>query len=97
MSDCTKCGEYMFFPERHTCSPKWEVIDADECGENDWKTIHALDGEDAAAKYAEQRDDRNGEGPRERTVIVREPGASDEKRFSITFEYSVDYSAQEQS
>jgi len=95
MSYCTKCGDYMIFPERHSCSPKWEVLDADEGGEKDWTIVHAIDAEDAATKFAERRDDCNGEGPRERTVVVREPGSTEEKEFEITFDYSVDYYARE--
>jgi hypothetical protein len=95
MSYCKTCGKYMLYPERHTCPPEWEVRDADDCDDSDWETVREFDEEDAATKYAEDCDDNGGEGPHERTVLVRKPGASEVKRFAITFDYSVDYSARE--
>lgn len=95
MNDCTTCGQYMFFPDRHSCHPEWEVRDPDRSDDDEWEIVRAMDDEDAAAKFAEECDSEGGEGPRERKVIVREKGATEAKTFAITFEYSVDYSTNE--
>lgn len=95
MADCPICNRYMLFPQTHACPPEWEVSDAEDDREGDWTVVRAVDAPDAAGAFAERRDDRHGDGPRERTVIVRKKGFEKEVRFDIRFEYSVDYYANE--
>jgi hypothetical protein len=90
---CSECGAYALALHLHQCPPKWEVRDADD-DESDFTIVHEFDAESAAAKYAEQSDD-GGDGPRERTVSVRQNGG-DWQRFDITFEHSITYYAHEQ-
>ncbi|WP_186275819.1 hypothetical protein [Burkholderia gladioli] len=96
MSDCPKCGHWigMFV---HACPPAWEVRDADDCDDQDWTSVCAHDEDAAATFYADQLDSRMGEGPHARTVLVRKPGENAAARYSVTFEYSIDYSAREVS
>jgi hypothetical protein len=96
MSYCATCGRYEGLSKYHACPPEWEVRDAVDCDDDDWQIVREHDEEDAAAKYAEDCDDNGGEGPHERTVLVRAPGSSEVKRFVITFDYSVDYNAFEE-
>lgn len=96
MSYCSTCGKYMLFPDSHKCLPAWEAQDPHTRDDDDWTTVYACDEESAAAEYAEKADSRSGDGPQERTVLVRLPGSSDAKRFSINWEYSVDYYAHEE-
>lgn len=95
MSYCPTCGMYMLYHEHHTCPPQWEAQDPETRADDDWTVVHAHDGEGAAVKYAERADDCSGEGPHERTVLVRELGSSEAKQFAITWECSVDYYAHE--
>lgn len=93
-ANCPTCGEFTLSPQYHRCPPEWEARD-DEGNDDDWEVVRARDADDAAAKFAEESDS-DSDGPRERTVLVREKGSEDVKRFAITFEYSVDYYANEE-
>lgn len=69
---CGTCGEYDFM-DRHTCPPIHQCRFAHD-DEEGWRTIHAQDAEEAAAKFCEQVDQegdyhviRNGSA----TVLTR--------------------------
>ena len=96
MNYCPTCGKSTHFAgKHHKCPPEWEVRDADDCDESDWQIVREYDEDDAARRYASDSDNDCGEGPHERTVLVRAPGSTEAKRFSITFDYSIDYYAHE--
>lgn len=100
-SDCPKCGRWLFGPDRttHRCPPEWEARIPDfHC--DDWVTVRgATDDEAAAESLAEQCDGEgsllgNGEGW---LVEVRKPGdEASLRRFRVTAEVSVNYSASEE-
>lgn len=98
MNYCATCGKYTYegntnlMGKPHKCLPEYEVIDFDE----DWDqcvSVYSMDHEDAAQDYCEKMDDGSGEGPRERTVLVRKKHEERIVKFKVSFEYSVDYYA----
>jgi hypothetical protein len=92
---CSECGAYALTLAYHRCPPAWQVRDADDCDDDDIVTIKAHEADEAAEKYAKQSDSDGGEGPNERTVLVRKAG-EEWQRFKITFDYSIDYYANEE-
>jgi hypothetical protein len=82
----------------HVCAPEWECRLEDH-GDEDWETIHALDAETAAEKFAEVYDCEGGEyaivGGRIRNCIiqVRKPDGSDVTRWAIEAETVPQYRA----
>lgn len=77
--------------------PTWEVRDASDCLGAHWTPVCAGDENSAATLYAVRLDARIAQGPHARTVLVRKPGENAAARYSVTFEYSIDYSAREVS
>ena len=57
MSFCKKCDVFMFDKYTHICTPEW-LVWCIETGENitDAITIHAIDAQEAAEKYADDND-----------------------------------------
>jgi hypothetical protein len=99
---CDTCGRYMLYPDTHHCPPQWQIWkddNGDASGPEDAKystTAYGHDEGGAAETAAEYFDGRYGEGPHSHVVFVRKAGTTDTaKRFDVTFEYSVDYSAKE--
>jgi hypothetical protein len=90
MPFCPKCNELDLGIREHTCPPIFECSD----GDDDWRECRARNHEDAAEKIAEEWDD-HGDGPSERTIYVRKQGMIAMKKFNVTFEYSINYSADE--
>lgn len=67
MSDfrrCAVCGEHGWFNTKttdlttmnHVCAPVWEARIFTRQYEEEWRTVHATDAEDAAAKFCEEYD-----------------------------------------
>jgi hypothetical protein len=80
----------------HVCPPKYEVLDADNDSEwHDARVVHAFDYDDAACKYAEIRDRADAEGATERDLLVRRQGETTHRKFWVSFEYTINYSAHE--
>lgn len=90
--NCEICGAYAV-TESHRCPPIFLCIDLEnerEDWDDAWK-IHAYEADRAAEKAAEKMDD-DGDGPSEREISVKDPEGNITK-WSISFDYSVDYSA----
>lgn len=90
---CATCGDYCW-TGTHRCKPLWLCRMADY-DLKDSEEIRGSDAEEAAERYAEERDGRSGDGPRQRSVIVHDPVTNNETRFDVEFEYHVSYSAYE--
>lgn len=93
--NCETCGAYAV-SEHHKCPPIFLAIDIEDDGD-DWDgayKIHAFDSEAAAQKAADRMDDNCGEGAHEREISIKDPDGIITK-WSISFDYSVDYSATE--
>lgn len=74
---------------------RWEVYDAEETPE-DAVSVTEWDAEDAAKSAAQKLDHLEGEWQSERTMMVREEGSEGAwKRFEVTAECDVTYSASE--
>jgi hypothetical protein len=102
MKRCEKCKAWVYegnttlMGNPHKCAPEYEVIN--EWDKGDWDEaiiVHAYDYDDAATKAAEDFDSSCGEGASERILDVRKVGEPEIKRFNISFDYSVDYHANE--
>jgi len=63
---CTVCGERHFYPSRiHVCPPRWEVCD-ESCQDEEgweWDPLFARDPAQAAERFCERWDRRDGEYP----------------------------------
>lgn len=98
MSYCETCRDFYYnllSDAPHRCAPEHKYLIVENGG--DWDTassVHAYHADTAARKAAEMDDDDGGEGPSEKTILIKDPGGTITK-WSITFDYSVDYSAHE--
>ncbi len=82
---CPTCGVYDYFGTgfgAHKCKPAWECR-GDWQDDDEWQTIHAIDAEEAAEKYAEKYDCESGEyaivsgnGRDETIILTRKPDNS---------------------
>jgi hypothetical protein len=99
---CPMCREWGWFGGasfNHFCKPAWECRIESTHGDDEWKTIHARDAEEAAEKFAEHYDCEGGEyaivsNPRSDWVIqVRKPGDETHERWSIEAETVPQYRA----
>lgn len=97
IGDCPKCHEFMVIPDRHKCPPIFEVR-RDEDGD-EWEAIRAFDHESAAKKWGQWDDCESADysiaNGNEATVLVREVGSEDVKRFVVSGESTIVYSARE--
>lgn len=93
---CPTCEQFVWsFETHHECPPEWDVRDSDD-SDDDWGVVREIDEAAAAEKFADSCDSDAGEGPRERKVLVRAKGSAEVKRFEITFEHAINYSAAEE-
>lgn len=60
---CGKCGQYMLYPESHSCPPSWDVLELGYDNETweDATIAYGRDAADAAAKWAEKEDQDSAE------------------------------------
>lgn len=98
--DCRKCGRLCVDLLHHRCPPTWEVRFEDKLGHGEeWsEPVYAVDGEEAAEKFAERYDCECGDYPiltggGERFIEVRREGAEAVDRFSIYAESVPQYHA----
>jgi hypothetical protein len=98
MGTCKKCRAYLYSDGRnHTCPPLLLALDM-ENNSDDWADateVYLYQFEDAATEAADRFDSDCGEGAHERTIHIKDPRTGTIKAFKITFDYSVDYSANE--
>jgi len=97
MSDltCKTCGAH-FVTVAHRCPPLFLALDP-ECSGFDWSDayhVYAYDAESAARKAAKKMDDSWGDGGHERDILIKDTNGKTTK-WTITFDYSVDYYAKE--
>lgn len=93
---CTVCKEFDF-KDRHRCPPMFQCrFDHDD--EDDWRTVHAADVEQAAARFCEQVDNegdynvlQNGEA----MVFARATQADPWRRVHVAAETLPHYSGRE--
>ena len=93
---CETCREWLWYkPETHKCKPIYYVIHEDYSGD-ELIEIRGSDHEEAAEKYAEKydQDDHDLLERGDQKVAVRDSKGT-EKKFSISAEANVDYSARE--
>lgn len=107
MSDfrrCPVCREHGWFGAanfaEHRCAPTWECRPEWYSDPDDWHTVHAIDSETAAEKYAEHYDCEGGDysivfgKTRDDVIIyVRKPGDDAFERWSIEAEAVPTYRA----
>lgn len=103
MSDpfCRICGRYKYLRESHKCPPRWHVRCADWHGEHDYDTIFGVDAEQAAERWAHERESAMdyiiiSGNPAE--VFVRKAGAAHDdpwEPFTLTGELVPEYTASE--
>lgn len=103
---CKICKEWGWFGgthSNHICKPPWEVR-GEWQDANDWRTIHAIDAETAAEKFADEYDSEGGEyaivqGHGDYFVLTRKPKDPDAEtdlpfeRWSVEGESVPQYSA----
>lgn len=90
---CETCG--LTALTGHRCPPLWLCLDVDALGD-DWEdalVVRARAPDEAARDAASLLDDRGGEGPKERQLMVRQVGTTDVTVYNITYELDVTYSA----
>lgn len=95
MPFCKTCHGHYFF-NNHVCPPTWQCWSEDEDPETLEITenlVYAYDSEAAAEAYASQYDNSYGEGPSNQTIFVRKLSSDEIEKFTMSFEYSVTYSA----
>lgn len=93
MINCKTCGARL--TPHHRCPPAWEVCDP-EYDPDYWRTIYALDWDDAAEEYCERCDHEEPyyapEGGAGR-ILVREVGGEEVRAFRVDAQYTVEYAA----
>lgn len=89
---CENCKEYHYSSE--DCKPIYYVHDEEDMGENEWKEVRAVDHEDAAIEYAQHYNDEGSLMDTEIEIIVCDEDG-DKKRFCISAEPDIHYSANE--
>lgn len=95
---CPKCDKFLFFDaDRHACPPLWEVASAEDMeDESAWRSIYALDDEQAAENWAGRYDSEgdytivNGSPHK---VAVRRHGDSEVAIFEVHGETVAEYHA----
>jgi len=91
LMDCETCGAFTVYRRSHKCPPVWLVRYHDYAAD-DATEIYAHEAEEAAEKFIDESETDGCMEPDD--VIVSRDGYED-KRFSVTGEYSVTWSARE--
>jgi hypothetical protein len=91
---CRTCGQYGW-TKTHHCPPAWYAREeSDE--DDDWRAVHATTADEAASRFAEERDAAYGYGDgiiERRTVLVRQDSESEPVPFVVECELVPSYNA----
>ena len=98
LEHCSVCGQYDFVDD-HVCKPKWYCSLEDWDHESHHYTVHAIDAEEAAEKFAEIYDQDTAEysivGGEETLVLVTNEHLQKPVWFEVEGYSQPQYSAQE--